>query len=182
MGNSRVEALPLAPHAKGVGEGMPDFLTRRARSALMSRIRGKNTGIERAVFKSLRKLGLRFRRHACDLPGSPDVSFGIEKLAIFVDGDFWHGRGYAKWGAKLKPYWRAKIERNIARDAAARRKLRRMGWRVLRLWGTDIERKCDRCMGRVAQALSRTASGTSRSETRSSIRSSSRTAILSATK
>src|SRR5262245_43063992 len=79
-----------------------DFLTRTERSALMSRIGGKNTGIERTVFTLLRRSGLRFRRHVRALPGCPDAVLHDFKLVVFVDGDFWHGRGYRRTKTKLK--------------------------------------------------------------------------------
>ncbi len=134
---------------------MPDFLTKRERSALMSRIRGKNTGIERSVFRRLRIEGVAFSRHAKSLPGRPDVVIRSAKLAVFLDGDFWHGRRFEQWRYRLSPFWRKKIEGNISRDRSCRGRLRRMGWRVLRLWGKDILRSEDRCIARIRKILAR---------------------------
>jgi DNA mismatch endonuclease, patch repair protein len=133
--------------------GMADFLSKRERSALMSRIRGKNTGIEKAVFGLLRNKGVRFRRHAKRLPGCPDVVIPDVRLAIFLDGDFWHGRHYVKWRRTLAPFWRDKIETNIARDKARRGKLRRLGWRVMRIWGSDIRKRSDSCLERILRKV-----------------------------
>ncbi len=132
---------------------MPDFLSTRERSALMSRIRGKNTAIELTLFKLLRKQGIRFRRHVKALPGKPDVVVADARACIYVDGEFWHGRSFAQWRTSLAPYWRTKIETNIARDRRQRARLRRLGWRVMRLWGRDIQRAPDKCLERVVEFL-----------------------------
>lgn len=126
-----------------------DFLTKRERSALMSRIRGKNTGIERVVFALLRRSGLKFAKHAKVLPGCPDAVIHDAKLAVFVDGDFWHGRNFVRWRARVSPTWRLKIEMNMARDESKRRKLRRLGWRVVRVWGKDVARNPNKCLAKI---------------------------------
>lgn len=107
----------------------------------MSLIRGTNTGPERAVFKLLRREGVYFARHARRLPGSPDVLFRRCRLAVFIDGDFWHGRRLAAWRHGLTPYWLEKIERNKARDRRDSARLRKLGWTVVRLWAKDVERQ-----------------------------------------
>lgn len=95
---------------------MPDILTPEQRSYCMSKVRSKDTSPERAVRSALHRLGYRFRKHVKDLPGKPDIVFTRRKVAVFVDGDFWHGFGFESWGGKLSPKWRSKIERNMARD------------------------------------------------------------------
>lgn len=132
---------------------MADFLTRDARSALMSRIKSKNTAIECRVFRMLRNLGVRFDRHVGMLPGSPDIAFPESRLAVFLDGHFWHGRDFNSRRRDLSPYWRAKISRNIRRDQATRRRLRRLGWRTLRLWEGEILKAPDACISRILGAL-----------------------------
>ncbi len=109
------------------------------RSALMSRIRSKNTGIERAVFRELRARGVHFSRHVESLPGKPDIVFKSGRIAIFIDGDFWHGWRFPVWRDKLQPYWRAKIARNRERDRRNFRHLRRKGWIVVRIWEHDMK-------------------------------------------
>lgn len=107
---------------------MADIFTKDKRSEVMSKIRGKNTKIELLVFRELRKRGIYFQRHYNRAPGSPDIALPRKKIAIFIDGDFWHGYNYAKNKKRLpKEYWRAKLEANMARDLKNRRKLRRMG-------------------------------------------------------
>jgi len=75
---------------------MKDRLSKPARSQLMSRIRSKNTGLERAVFAELRKAGIRFQRHYDRVPGAPDIALPRRKRAVFIHGDFWHGYGWAR--------------------------------------------------------------------------------------
>ena len=118
---------------------MADRLSPVQRSALMSRIRSKNTGIERMVFRELRARHVHFSRHVASLRGKPDVVFKKEKIAVFIDGDFWHGWRFPLWRERLRPYWRQKIATNRARDYRNFRHLRRRGWTVLRFWEHEIE-------------------------------------------
>src|SRR5688572_3148911 len=131
---------------------MPDFLSKAERSARMSLIRGSNTGPEREIFRRLRSQGVYFARHARDLPGSPDVVFRRCRLAVFIDGDFWHGRKFRTWRAGLKPYWQEKIARNVRRDRRTREQLRALGWSVIRIWGDDAVRAPERCVRRLLAA------------------------------
>lgn len=133
---------------------MADRLTPAQRSALMSRIRGKGTSPERAVFAALRKAGLKFRRHDSSLPGSPDAVFWRERVAVFIEGDFWHGWHLPRWRDKLPEYWRVKIERNRRRDRNNARKLRRAGWKVVRIWEHSVKSDLDACIRRLSIVLS----------------------------
>ncbi|MDP2329226.1 MAG: very short patch repair endonuclease [Reyranella sp.] len=123
------------------------------RSAVMARIRGKNTGPELVVAAALRARAVSFECHAKDLPGRPDFVFRPAKLAVFVDGRFWHGWGFERWRDKLSVKWEEKIHLNIKRDRRNHRQLRQMGWTVVRLWEHQISNDLDRCMSRVASAL-----------------------------
>lgn len=116
-----------------------DRLSKDQRSYCMSQVKGKNTSLEVIVRSELFKRGLRFRKHVRKLPGSPDIVFVSSKTAVFLDGDFWHGYRFGAWSHKLKPYWKEKISRNIRRDRANRRKLRSMGWAVLRIWEHEVK-------------------------------------------
>src|SRR4051812_43973011 len=113
---------------------MADFLTPEERSHRMSLVRGKNTQIERVVSRGLRRAGLSFTQNSSRLPGRPDIAFHRIRVAVFLDGDFWHGKDFAVWSQKLLPFWRAKIERNIARDKEKDRALRALGWKVIHVW------------------------------------------------
>ncbi|HEY0160778.1 MAG TPA: very short patch repair endonuclease [Thermoanaerobaculia bacterium] len=118
-----------------------DNLTPAQRSYAMSQVRSKDTSPELAVRRALFRRGLRFRKHRRDLPGTPDIVFVTAKVAVFVDGEFWHGYQFARWRDKLSDYWRARIERNIRRDRRAHRHLRRLGWVVVRVWQREFERE-----------------------------------------
>lgn len=114
------------------------------RSRIMAAVRGKNTKPELLLRRALTNEGLRYRLHRKGLPGTPDIIFPCERIAIFCDGDFWHGRN---WKARKaagqfkvrKSYWCAKIETNIARDKRVNRDLRKLGWTVKRYWNSNIE-------------------------------------------
>jgi len=97
---------------------LPDPLTPAQRSALMSRIRGKNTGPERLLSQYLRRAGVYFSRNARGIPGTPDIVFRRCRLAVFADGEFWHGRRFDRWKRSLSRFWLRKIQGNIRRDAA----------------------------------------------------------------
>jgi len=132
---------------------MTDIMSKEKRSALMSRIRGKNTKPELVMAKALRTAGKRPRRHVSDLPGKPDFVFHKARVVVFVDGDFWHGWRFPIWAAKLQPFWREKIATNRARDERNFRKLRRTGWKVIRIWEHQIEKDLDHCMERIIHAV-----------------------------
>ena len=117
---------------------MPDTLTPSQRSYCMSRVKGKDTSLELIVRKELSRAGIRFRKHVKHLPGKPDIVFARMKLAVFIDGDFWHGYRFPSWEHKLSPFWRKKIVLNRARDIRNFAKLRRMGWTVMRVWGHEV--------------------------------------------
>lgn len=104
-------------------------------SERMSRIRSKNTGPERAMARLLRRAGIRFRRYQ-KLPGTPDFRIVGAKVVLFVDGIFWHGRD--GW-EKLKPFWSAKIQRNVQRDGEVNKTLAERGWKVIRVWEDELE-------------------------------------------
>ena len=115
---------------------MADVLSSQQRSLCMSRIRGKDTQPEMLVRKGLFALGFRFRLHARNLPGSPDLVFPKHGAAIFVHGCLWHGHGchLFKWPQTNAVFWRNKIERNKRNDMACQKALRVAGWRVLTIW------------------------------------------------
>jgi DNA mismatch endonuclease (patch repair protein) len=122
----------------------------------MAAIRAKNTKPELALRKALRSAGATgYRLHRQDIPGRPDLCFIRWKVAVFVDGVFWHGHPH-HWNPEKasSDYWRTKIARNIERDRAADAALRDMGWRVVRMWDQDVKANISDCVDRVRQALS----------------------------
>ena len=130
---------------------MADIFTPEKRSWVMSRIRSRDTKIEKNMSSLLRKNKIRYRRFP-KVFGSPD--FVVEKkLLVFCDGDFWHGYGYGKKKKPRKKFWRDKIERNMVRDRKVTRKLRADGWSVIRLWEHDIEKRPESCVRKIKKSL-----------------------------
>lgn len=110
----------------------------------MSNIRSKNSKAELTVFKYLRSNRVYFQKHYKRAPGTPDIALPRKKRAVFIDGDFWHGRNYEKMLEKsngMNDYWDNKILINIERDKKQDAELLRRGWRILRVWESDINRK-----------------------------------------
>ena len=87
------------------------------------------------------------------LPGTPDVVFPRQRVAVFVDGDFWHGYRLPAWEQGLKPYWREKIRRNRRRDRRNVARLRKLGWTVIRVWEHDVQRDLAGVAARIEQAV-----------------------------
>ena len=115
---------------------------------------------ERLLRKLLWQRGLRFRVHVRGLPGEPDIVFPRQRLCVFCDGDFWHGRDWPTLRMRLETranpgYWIPKIARNIQRDAERTDALQRRGWSVLRLWETEILHDPDRATSAIAAAIGR---------------------------
>lgn len=123
------------------------------RSAVMSKIRGKDTGPERQVAAALAFLDEPWESHVKDLPGRPDFVFRSSKVIVFVDGDFWHGWRFPTWKDKLSVAWEQKIADNRSRDQRNQRKLRRLGWKVVRIWEHQIHRDLDAAVARVVSVL-----------------------------
>ena len=119
----------------------------------MSRIKGKDTGPETRVRSELHKRGFRFRKHLKELPGKPDIVFTKARVAVFIDGDFWHGYKFPTWEHKISDFWKTKISKNRERDAENHRRLREMGWTVIRLWQHDLERAFEESIERIVSAL-----------------------------
>jgi DNA mismatch endonuclease (patch repair protein) len=122
----------------------------------MSRVKGRDTGLERVVRSALHRRGLRFRKHVRELPGRPDIVFPRPRVAVFIDGDFWHGYRFPLWEAKIPEFWRRKIEGNRARDRRNFRTLRRSGWTVVRVWQHSSRQDLPAVVGRIVQVVETT--------------------------
>ena len=133
--------------------GMVDHLTPEQRHRAMANVKLKDGPLETAIRSELHRRGYRFRKHVKSLPGSPDLVFPRAKVAVFIDGDFWHGWRLSRWEHKLSDFWRDKIKANRQRDRKNFRKLRRMGWHVIRIWQHEVERDTDACIERVISAV-----------------------------
>jgi DNA mismatch endonuclease (patch repair protein) len=119
-----------------------DTFTPAERSAVMKQVRGKDTGPEMAVRSLVHGMGLRYALHRRDLPGNPDLVFPARNRVIFVHGCFWHShscRAGRNRPSSNTGYWTAKLDRNRARDAANRLRLRNLGWRVLVVWECELK-------------------------------------------
>ncbi len=133
---------------------MADMFTKRKRSEIMARIRAKNTGIEKTVFSYLRRQGIYFQQHYDKVPGKPDIALPSKKIAVFINGDFWHGYKFSVWRDRIpREYWLEKITLNIRRDQKNVRKLRRQGWRVLKVWGHEVLESPEKTCVKIGQFL-----------------------------
>ena len=133
---------------------MADNLTREQRSRTMAAVKGKDTSLEQRLDAAFSQRRWRYQRNVPTLPGKPDFVFERQRLIVFVDGDFWHGWRFPLWEAKLPDYWRQKIARNRRRDRRNFRRLRREGWRVLRLWEHQVNGDLEAAIERIAISLS----------------------------
>jgi len=118
----------------------------------MSRIQGKNTKIDLKMKEMLEENKILFEMYP-KIPGTPDFIIRQKKIAIFCDGDFWHGFKFDESKKPAKKYWHNKIEENMRRDRKVSRKLRRGGWSVLRFWEHDIEKKPKKCKDRILRKI-----------------------------
>jgi DNA mismatch endonuclease (patch repair protein) len=127
----------------GAGEPSPrfDIMSRAKRSALMGRIRGRDTGPEMTVRRLLHAMRYRFRLHARDLPGKPDIVFRTRRVAIFVHGCFWHRHdcGLAYIPKTRAEFWQSKFEGNVTRDRRTEHELEAAGWRVVIVWECELD-------------------------------------------
>ena len=125
-------------------DGNLDVLTPEQRSHNMQKISSKNTKPEIILRKALWHMGVRYRKNWKKLPGCPDIALTRQKIAIFVDGDFWHAKGHQdNPGEQVKSnrnYWVPKLRRNVERDREVNDELTEEGWLVLRYWDSDIKK------------------------------------------
>ncbi|MBO4581581.1 MAG: very short patch repair endonuclease [Bacteroidales bacterium] len=129
-----------------------DKLTPEQRHKNMVAVKGKGTKIEILLGKSLWNAGLHFRKNNKTIFGHPDFSHKGKKIAIFCDGEMWHGKDWEKQQADFKSnreFWIPKIERNIARDKEVNARLQAEGWAVIRFWETDIKKNITACVEEV---------------------------------
>ncbi|MGR6087918.1 MAG: very short patch repair endonuclease [Arcticibacter sp.] len=136
---------------------MADVFSKSKRSEIMSRIRGKDTGPEMIIRKALFANGFRYRLHVKNLPGKPDIVLPKYNAVVIVDGCFWHGHKNCKFFRMPKSrisFWRKKIDANRARDVKNRRKLRRLGWNVIKVWECRLSsRKYEKTFQRILDNL-----------------------------
>lgn len=123
----------------------------------MSKIRSKDTKPEILLRKALWKEGVRgYRLHRKDIPGTPDIAFISKKVAVFIDGSFWHGHNWEERKKYIKTnrdYWIPKIERNILKDEAVKYTLEYKDWTILRFWDFEIQKDMERVIRKIRASL-----------------------------
>lgn len=130
---------------------MADVLTKEQRHKNMKSIRSKDTKIEIALRKALWHKGYRYYKNYKKLPGCPDIVLSKYRIAIFCDGEFFHGKDWEVLKPRLEKsdnseFWISKISRNRERDAEINKKLLFEDWTVIRFWGNDIKKHLDECV------------------------------------
>lgn len=142
----------------------PSYVGLRAASRSASAVGQANvsssTVPERLLFRALYGAGLRFRRNATGVVGKPDVVIKRRGIAVFCDGNFWHGHNWRSRKEKLgrgsnAAYWVAKIAANRRRDARVNRELRTSGWLVIRVWESSVRKNPDQVARRVMRIIKR---------------------------
>ncbi|MBW3001863.1 very short patch repair endonuclease [Candidatus Woesearchaeota archaeon] len=135
---------------------MTDVLTKEQRSYCMSKIRGKHTKPELKLRRELTKRGLRGYRIHYKLIGSPDMVYPKYRLAIFIDGCFWHKcpKCFIE-PATRKQFWLQKIKGNVQRDIKVRKALRKKGWKVIRFYEHEIKKDLNRCFKKILNELAK---------------------------
>ncbi len=132
------------------------FETTKERSDLMRKIKAKDTTPEIILRKALWSEGIRYRKENKGIVGNPDIAIKKYKLAIFIDGEFWHGYNWQEKKVKIKSnreYWIKKIEKNITRDKKYNQLLKEQNWVVLRFWEHEIKKELDKCVDKVKNVI-----------------------------
>ena len=135
-----------------------DNLTKEQRRKNMQNIRSKDTGIELILRRKLWEKGYRYRKNYDKLPGKPDIVLTKYKIAIFCDGEFFHGKDWEVQKPKVEQgnsgeFWISKISRNVQRDDEVNKKLLYLGWTVIRFWGDEIKKRPDECIRVVEETI-----------------------------
>ena len=135
-----------------------DVLNAEQRHKCMSRIKSKDTSIEVSLRRALWKKGYRYRKNYSALPGKPDIVLTKYRIAIFCDGELFHGKNWEILKPRLlkgnnPDFWVKKIERNMKRDDENDKRLLFLGWTVIHFWGNDILKNTDQCVKVVEEAI-----------------------------
>ncbi|WP_035765070.1 very short patch repair endonuclease [Butyrivibrio sp. NC2002] len=135
-----------------------DNLTKDQRKKNMQAIKATDTSIECILRKALWRKGYRYRKNYARIEGKPDIVLTKYRIAIFCDGEFFHGKDWAELEKRIlngnnSSYWYGKIRRNIERDKEVNTKLHGEGWTVLRFWGKDIKYNLDQCLKVIDEAV-----------------------------
>lgn len=131
-----------------------DRHTPEQRSYNMSQIKSVNTKPEIFVFKVLDNMGIKYQKHF-NIYGKPDVAFQDKKIAVFINGEFWHGRRFNKERETYKEFWVTKIKHNMIRDRKNYNLLKNEGWTVVNIWDKDIKKHPKREMNKIMRLLNK---------------------------
>ena len=137
---------------------MSDVLTPEQRQKNMQHIKSSDTKIEVMLRKALWHRGYRYRKNYKELPGKPDIALTKYKVAIFCDGEFFHGKDWEGLKPRLEKsnnseFWISKILRNRERDDEVNKQLLFLGWTVIRFWGNDIKKNTDECIKVIEEVI-----------------------------
>lgn len=137
---------------------MADVFSKKKRSEIMSHIRSKDTVLEQDFLKLLSSVshaaGYRYRKHYMKLPGKPDAVFPAKKIAVFIDGCFWHGcPSHSRTPLSNSEYWEQKIARNRDRDREVTKACKKQGWRVIRIWEHDAKKRPGLAVAKIMKSL-----------------------------
>lgn len=133
-----------------------DRHTKAQRRKNMQAIKGADTKIELMLRKELWKRGYRYRKNYKNLPGKPDIVFLRRRVAVFCDGEFWHGYNWPERKKDIRSnrdFWIPKIEKNMQRDIEVNKLLKELGWKVIRLWEGDIKKDIDACVKMIIKEI-----------------------------
>ncbi|HBS84960.1 MAG: very short patch repair endonuclease [Bacteroidetes bacterium GWF2_38_335] len=133
-----------------------DVLTREQRQKNMKAIKSKGTKIEELLGKALWAKGLRYRKNNKTVFGNPDFTFKKQKIAIFCDSEYFHGKDWEVQKYRIKTnteFWHKKIENNIIRDGIVNETLLKNGWQVIRFWGDEIKKNLNICVLKIEQSI-----------------------------
>ena len=136
---------------------MADSVDKETRSAIMSKVRSKDTKPEMEVRRALHRSGFRFRLHRSDLPGTPDLIFPRHSLALFVHGCFWHRHGCKRttMPATNREFWAEKFRRTLERDRKALKELEESGWDTAVIWECQLETGINRLLETLTESAQR---------------------------
>lgn len=133
-----------------------DRLTKEQRRKNMQAVKNKDSKIEVSLRKALWSRGYRYRKNCSSIEGKPDIVLPKYKTAIFCDSEFWHGYNWEVRKNDIKSnqkFWIKKIEGNIKRDIDVNRILKQQGWKVIRFWGKDIQKKLEICVNKIEKEI-----------------------------
>ncbi len=129
-----------------------DRISKEKRSWNMSRIMSENTKPELIIFSALDKLNIKYKKHY-NISGKPDIAFPKNKIAVFINGEFWHGRRFAKEKNSYPEFWVNKISENIKRDRKNYKLLKEKGWKIIKIWDKDLKKHINREFNKIMRAI-----------------------------